>query len=174
MSSDSHNLEYGLGLGSNRGDRLANLRHARERIRRIEGVRILAASPVYETDPVDVSPAFRDSLFLNACLVVDYPGEPIELARRLHAIEDAMGRRRTADRNAPRVIDIDLLYAGDTLLESGELSLPHPRWHARRFVVKPLADIRPDLRLPGSTRTLRELDRALPDSPSVHRHAENW
>ena len=174
MSSDFHNLECGIGLGSNRGDRLGNLRRARDRIIEIDGLRLLAASPIYETDPVDVAPAYGDFLFLNACLVVRYEGSPDDLARRLHAIEDELGRRRTEDRNAPRVIDIDLLYAGDTTLGSGDLLLPHPRWNARKFVVHPLADVRPDLRLPGDPRTIREVDSALPDRPAVHIHADTW
>jgi len=73
-----------------------------------------------------------------------------------------MGRIRTEDRNAPRVIDIDILYAGSVKRTDGNLDLPHPRWAQRRFVVQPLADVRPFLRLPGETRTVSDILKTLP------------
>ena len=167
-------MEVGLSLGSNLGDRLAMLREACRRIATLPGVRIKAISPAYETEPVDMQPAFASMLFLNAVAILDAESDLDALSGQLHAIESAMGRRRGADRNAPRPIDIDLLYAGETRRDSPELTLPHPRWAERRFVLQPLADVRPNLRLPGSQRTVRETLDALPASGAITRFAAQW
>ena len=167
-------MEVGLSLGSNVGDRLAMLRGAGQRIAALAGVRILAGSPVYETEPVGVKPAYVDLRYLNAVLVIEYDGDPAALANELHAIEASLGRKREPDRNAPRTIDIDVLYAGEVRQSDGTLDLPHPRWSERRFVVQPLADVRPSLKLPGSARTVAEVLAALPDNPRVVRFADAW
>ena len=167
-------MECGLSLGTNMGDRLAHLREARRRIGALEGVTEKAASPVYETEPVDVEERYREAVFLNAVLVVDYDGEPAALSRALHGVEAALGRVRTADRNAPRAIDIDLLYADAVACDEPGLRLPHPRWQARRFVVQPLADVRPGLVLPGDPRPVGEILAALPAKPEVGLYASEW
>jgi 2-amino-4-hydroxy-6-hydroxymethyldihydropteridine diphosphokinase len=167
-------IEIGLSLGSNVGNRLANLQDARTEIRRIPGVEILTASPVYETEPVEVRPEFHHLSFLNAVLIVRTNLDPHRLSEQLHAIEAGMGRTRSGDRNAPRPIDIDLIYADDTELRFPALTLPHPRWSSRRFVVEPLAAVRPGLRLPRETRTAAEVLSSLPRTPNVVVFAVTW
>ncbi len=154
-------MEIGLSLGSNLGDRLACMRGARDRIASWPGVQCLAQSPIYETEPVGVSDAYRDLKFLNAVLIVDSGRSPAEWLSMLHELEYDMGRERQGDRNAPRPIDVDILYAGDRCIDGGGLVVPHPRWAKRRFVVQPLADVRPDLILPGAGRTVRDILRDL-------------
>jgi len=167
-------MEVGLSLGSNLGDRLAHLRTAVQEIERILGLRLLDTSAAYETEPVDVTAEHEDEPFLNAVIVVDTSLPLEDLAQAAHAIEDGMGRVRTSDRNAPRPIDVDILYAGDRVLATETLTLPHPRWNERRFVVQPLADVRPDLVLPGETRTVGEVLSALPETPNVMLYSRNW
>lgn len=167
-------MEIGLSLGSNLGDRLENLRRAAQRILALPGVRMIAAAPVYQTEPVGARSEYRHLTYLNTVLIVEASDSPDDFSRRVHEIETDLGRRRTADRNAPRVIDIDLLYAGDTRRADGVLDLPHPRWAERRFVVQPLADVRPTLRLPGCKRTVAEQLAHLPAMPGVEPFADPW
>jgi len=167
-------MEVGLSLGSNLGDRLANLQDARQRVVAVTGLRLLASSPVYETEPVDVPAQFADKSFLNAVIIVDCAIDIRTLHKELAAVESDMGRRRGPERNAPRPIDIDILYAGQECVEEADLRIPHPRWAARRFVVQPLADVRPDLRLPDEPRTVREVLAALPARPAVVVFARHW
>ena len=167
-------MEIGLSVGSNQGDRLRNLCASRVRIAALSGVRIVAASPVYETDPVDVAEEFRSQTFLNAVLVVACDGDLPAFSRAIHAIEDAMGRARGADRNAPRPIDIDIIYAGAEHHDETDLRVPHPRWKERRFVVQPLADVRPDAVLPGESRSVRAVLNGLPEVPRAKVYCRDW
>ncbi len=166
--------EYGLSLGSNLGDRLHNLQEARERVGALPGASPVASSAVYETEPVGVRPEHREYAFLNAVLVVSFSAEPVVLVRELHAIEDAMGRRRTEDRNAPRTIDIDVIYVDSACISQAELVVPHERWFERRFVVQPLCDVRPDLVIPGQTGTVRDVLLSLPQTAEVVQFATQW
>jgi len=163
-----------LSLGSNEGDRLANLTAARNRIAALPGCRIAAASPVYETEPVDVTEEHRDKWFLNAALIVQ-TGLPLrELQEELHTVEAALGRVRVEDRNAPRTLDIDIICTDGPPLSSTVLTVPHPRWKERRFVVEPLAAIRPDWDIPGEARTPAEVLAALPPKPVATLFTEDW
>lgn len=166
-------MEIGLSLGSNLGDRLANLREARRLIHSVPGVSPVACAPVYETEPVDVPPRYAALAFLNTVLVVEH-NDPVGLAAAAHGIEDRMGRRRSDDRNAPRVIDIDVIYSDGISLNEPGLVVPHPRWMERRFVVQPLADVRPELVLPGTDLTVRGLLLTLPAEPKVFVIAPEW
>lgn len=167
-------MEFAFSLGSNLGDRLATLREAARQIQALPGVRLLAAAPLYETEPVGVAPGTSQPLYLNTVLIVDAPDDPDALSNAIHAIEDALGRVRSDDRNAARTIDIDILYAGHTQRADGVLDLPHPRWSQRRFVVQPLADVRPDLIVPGTRLTVREVLAALPPGEAVKRLDIDW
>jgi 2-amino-4-hydroxy-6-hydroxymethyldihydropteridine diphosphokinase len=167
-------VEVGLSLGTNVGDRLANLTEAKRRILDHTGVRLVAQSPVYETEPVGVKPEFRHLSFLNAILIVDSPCTVHECLNQLREIENDMGRRRGLDRFAPRPIDIDMIYAGTERIESGGLVLPHPHWSERRFVVQPLADVRPDLQLPGCDRTVAQILESLPRNKRVTLLTRDW
>ena len=167
-------MEAGLSLGSNLGNRLGNLREATRRLLALDGVRLLAAAPLYETEPIGTAPGVAQPLYLNTVLIVAAPDDPEALSRAVHAIEDALGRVRTSDRNAARTIDIDILYAGHTVRSDGILDLPHPRWSLRRFVVQPLADVRPDLVVPGTRQTVSAVLAALPPGEGVVRLADVW
>ena len=163
-------MRTGVALGSNLGDRLANLRTARKAILQLPGVTPpVLASAIYETEPIGCEP--DAGKFLNAVLEFDYEGNPLELLKRLGELEQALGRLPDRPRNVSREIDLDLLYFGATKIDKEELQLPHPRMHLRRFVLQPLADIRPDLVLPNQTKTVRELLAQLDESGKVVRHS---
>jgi 2-amino-4-hydroxy-6-hydroxymethyldihydropteridine diphosphokinase len=166
-------LRTAVALGSNLGDRLSNLHAARKVIVDLSGViSPMLSSAIYETDPVGCEPGAGK--FLNAVLEFDYEGDPLELLKGLRGIEKTLGRAPDHPRNISRKIDIDLLYFGDIIMDSDELQLPHPRMHLRRFVLQPLADIRPDLILPGQSKTVRELLAQLSESTKVMRLTNNW
>jgi 2-amino-4-hydroxy-6-hydroxymethyldihydropteridine diphosphokinase len=127
-----------IALGANLGDRLATLREAVRRIDALAPVR--ATSRVYETAPVG-GPAQPD--YLNAAILVEWEGTPIELLDRLQAIELALGRVRSVP-NAPRTLDLDILWIEGTELETNRLTVPHPRLLSRAFALRPLLDVVPD------------------------------
>jgi 2-amino-4-hydroxy-6-hydroxymethyldihydropteridine diphosphokinase len=166
-------MRTGVALGSNLGDRLANLLAARKAIIDLAGVEPpILSSAIYETEPVDCEPGAEK--FLNAVLEFDYEGDPVNLLKNLTEIERVLGRPRDRARNASRPIDIDLLYVGEMKIDTAEVQLPHPRMHSRRFVLQPLADIRPDLLLPQQAKTVRELLARLDDSGKVVRLTNDW
>jgi len=154
-------MRAGIAFGSNLGDRLEHLRQARACLlaSRLIAPPILT-SRVYLTSPVDCPPG-SDS-FLNAVLEAELTGEPEALLRDLRACEVGLGRSGRSGYNAPRTIDLDLLYAGDVEMRADGLVLPHPRISQRRFVLAPLAEIRPGLILPGQSKTVEELLAMLP------------
>lgn len=168
--------ESGIGLGSNLGDRLANLRTALAKLEALPGVRLLGKSSVYETEPVGVPEAYASLDFLNAVAVFEVSIALEAWSDAVHGIEDAMLRRRAGVRNAPRIIDLDLLYFGDAVSDKPHLHLPHPQCTSRRFVCAPLAELRPALVLPGEIRTIADILVALPLKPKVARLAppEAW
>ncbi len=174
-------MKIGIALGSNLGDRMANLHGARQAIARLVGNKNLLASSVYETEPVNCEPGAGK--FLNAVLEIDYDGDPTELLEHMIQIEQSLGRKRDHDHppsgfgaaaSVSRNIDIDLLYADELVVRNERLQLPHPRMHLRRFVLQPLAEIRPELVLPEQTKPVRQLLAELKDSATVTRFAENW
>lgn len=146
----------GIALGSNLGDRAAHLDAAIEALRSIStpGEPVWVA-PVYETEPCCCPPGSPP--FLNTVVEIEHTGDASDFLDTLLAIESSLGRVRGALRNAPRVIDMDMLYMGGEILTTDKLTLPHPGIAGRLFVLQPLADIRPDLVLPGQTLTVREL-----------------
>ena len=166
-------MRTAVALGSNLGDRLGNLRAAREAILGLSMVKPpIVSSAVYETAPVDCEPGAPK--FLNAVVEFGYEGDPASLLEQLIRIEEALGRSRDHQKNVSRTIDIDLLYCGDRNIENERLQLPHPRMHLRKFVLQPLADIRPDLVLPGQTQTVDELLAKLKESGEIVRFMDNW
>lgn len=146
----------GIALGSNLGDRLANLQAARDCLLEIAtpGKPFLQAS-IYKTEPLLCPPG--SPLFYNSAVEISLGGDPFELLEITQAIERKLGRTDTPLRNGPRVIDVDLLYFGDAEIDTEALVLPHPRIGERRFVLQPLAEIRPDLVLSGQTASVAEL-----------------
>ena len=166
-------MRTAVALGSNLGDRLANLCAARGAIVDLAQVTPpVIASPIYETEPVGCEPGANK--FLNAVLEFEYDGDPAALLEQLAVIEESLGRERDHARNVSRQIDIDLLYCGARKVDNEQLHLPHPHMHLRRFVLQPLADIRPDLVLPNQTQSVRELLAQTGDSAKVMRLAEKW
>ncbi len=166
-------MRTAVALGSNLGDRLDNLCSARQKIIDLPDVRPpVLSSAVYETDPVDCEPGAHK--FLNAVVEFDYEGDPLNLWKQLVAIEIALGRPLNHQRKVSRKIDIDLLYFGDTEIDRDELQLPHPRMHQRKFVLRPLADLRPELILPRQAKRVRELLAQSDDSCNVVRLEDDW
>jgi 2-amino-4-hydroxy-6-hydroxymethyldihydropteridine diphosphokinase len=140
-----------VGLGSNLGDRLANLQRAVEILAATDGVAFLRSSRVYETDPV--GPPQPD--YLNAVIEVATSLLPDALLAACLRVENEMGRVR-AERWGPRVIDLDLLTYGRQSIDEPGLTVPHPRMHERLFVLAPLLELEADPPLPGG-RTIRSL-----------------
>ena len=166
-------MRAGIALGSNLGDRLAHLREARALVLQLPGVTDpVVDSRVYETEPVGSGP--EAGAYLNSVMEVEYEGQPITLLDGLQHIESTLGRPSKRPRNAPRTIDLDILYAGNLVLSNSEVVIPHPRLHLRRFVLPPLADIRPDLVLPGQQQTVAALLAGLHDPAAVGLFAEQW
>jgi 2-amino-4-hydroxy-6-hydroxymethyldihydropteridine diphosphokinase len=151
-------MRVGIALGSNLGDRLTNLRRAFRSVRRRvhEGGReSLLISSVYETTPVDGEPG--TGLYLNAAIEIESALLPAELLDRLREIEGEMGRPPVRRRNAPRTIDLDVLYAGELVLCTPTLTVPHPRLPQRAFMLTPLSEIVPALVLPGQSKPVTQL-----------------
>ncbi len=167
-------MEIALSLGTNMGDRLANLREACARIEVLPDTRVVARSRIYETAPVGVKPQYQDMAYLNAVLVVETQLPVETVSDRIHAIEAEMGRVRGDDRFAPRPIDIDILYAGREIRDDDSLTLPHPRWADRRFVLQPLADVRPGMVLPGYTQRVIDLLANLGGESDVVPFTADW
>jgi 2-amino-4-hydroxy-6-hydroxymethyldihydropteridine diphosphokinase len=166
-------MRTAVALGSNIGDRLENLRVARKAIFDLSKVKPpILSSAVYETEPVGCEPGAGK--FLNAVLEFEYEGDPARLLEQLIHLEEALGRKRDHRQNVSRTIDIDLLYCREQRINDERLQLPHPRLHLREFVLRPLADIRPDLLLPGQKKAIRELLAEVEQSGGVVRYADNW
>jgi 2-amino-4-hydroxy-6-hydroxymethyldihydropteridine diphosphokinase len=166
-------MRAGVALGSNLGDRLANLRNARKDIAGLDGVLPpLRSSAIYETEPVACEKGA--ARFFNAVVEFGYAGEPHALRQALARIEKLLGRPSAHERNVSRPIDLDLLYFGEVVMESPELQLPHPRILGREFVLRPLADIRPDMVLPRQVETVSSLLAQLAPATGVVRLELEW
>jgi 2-amino-4-hydroxy-6-hydroxymethyldihydropteridine diphosphokinase len=141
-----------LSLGSNLGDRERNLRRACEALE-TEQVHILKRSSMYETEPQDVT---AQAWFLNMVVECETRCFPIQLLTLLQRIEHELGRMRSAGvmRRGPRTIDIDILLFGNVIMDTAQLSVPHPRMLERRFVLEPLLEIAPELRHPQTKEPL--------------------
>jgi 2-amino-4-hydroxy-6-hydroxymethyldihydropteridine diphosphokinase len=165
-----------LSLGSNVGDRLALLRAAVQRLRDAADVELVTASPLYESEPWEEEPGRTGSeqrWYLNCVVAVDTPLPPRALLDRLHGIEDALGRVRPAGtpearRFAPRTLDIDILFYGEEVISGpDDVQVPHLLLAERAFVLRPLADVAPDLSHPTLYATVRELLDTLADDHTV-------
>ena len=146
-------IALGSNLPSHFGDRAANLHEALRELRTLGEV--TAVSSFHDTDPV----GYEDQpQFLNAAALLETELPPLDLLHALLAIEHAMGRdRSTAPPKGPRIIDLDLLLFGDVVLQTPELTLPHPAMHERRFVLAPLVEIAPKMQHPTLHQSIAEL-----------------
>jgi 2-amino-4-hydroxy-6-hydroxymethyldihydropteridine diphosphokinase len=153
-----------LSLGSNVGDREANLRAA---IAVIEGagVRVRRVSSLYETEPVDF---LEQPWFLNCVVEGETESKPLALLRTLREIEVKMGSKKLIAKG-PRLLDMDILLYGEETIDTPELQVPHPRMMNRRFVLRPLAEIAPELRHPSWNGTATDLLARTPDRSEVRR-----
>jgi 2-amino-4-hydroxy-6-hydroxymethyldihydropteridine diphosphokinase len=155
-----HKFVY-LSLGSNLGDRAANLKSAIERLR--DFGEVVATSAFYETEPVEVT---AQPWFLNCAVKLETEKMPRQLLAGILNIEHEMGRERK-QKKGPRLIDIDILLFGNSIIELPGLTVPHPAMHERRFVLEPLAEIAPEVRHPVLKKNILELREALPKGQAV-------
>ncbi len=157
--------EVAIALGTNLGDRLSELQEARSALQDLRASDNWAQSSIYATAPVGCPPGSPD--FYNAVVIFDFNGTPHELLTACKALEHHQGRLIDSSQgeiNAPRPIDADILYFGADRIASEKLTIPHPRMTQRRFVLEPLAEVRPDLILPQEHKSISELLENL-DSP---------
>ena len=152
-----------IALGSNMGDRLVNLQQAVNRIDNEIG-QVLRCSSIYEVPAV----GFSGAIFLNACLVAESEKTPKAILKVLKSIENKMGRKQVADGlYQDRMIDLDLIMVDDEVLYSHELTLPHPRFHDRLFVLQPLCEIAPEKRVPNINQTVAQLKKTCYDPTKI-------
>src|SRR5258708_1033651 len=153
-----------LSLGSNVGEREANLRAAIDELPHA-GVAVIRVSSFYETEPVDLR---EQPWFLNCAVEVETHFDAIMLLRALREIEAKMGSRKLMAKG-PRLIDMDILLCGAETINTKELQVPHPRMHLRRFVLVPLAEIAPEVVDPELKKTVKQLLEGTPDNSTVRR-----
>src|SRR5258707_14076420 len=157
-----------LSLGSNMGDREANLRAAIAALGDA-GVRVRRVSSLYETEPVDF---LEQPWFLNCAVEGETELKPLELLRALREIEAKMGSKKLVAKG-PRLIDMDILLYGEEKIDTPELQMPHPRMHLRRFVLVPLGGVVPGVQHPRWNRTGKELLEETPGSRTGRRFDRN-
>lgn len=151
-----------ISIGSNLGDKLGNCRSAIEALSRLDGTDVLDRSPFYKTAPVDY---LHQDWFVNAAVKLSTGLSALELLKRLQKIQRRAGRLGDPIRFGPRIIDLDIIFYDDAVIETKELVVPHPRMHKRAFVLRPICDIDAQLVHPVIHRRVQELLNEL-DDPS--------
>jgi 2-amino-4-hydroxy-6-hydroxymethyldihydropteridine diphosphokinase len=153
-----------VGLGSNLGDRKANIREAEARLGELPDSRIVKTSSLYESEPHGNAKTW----FINSVIELETELEPEELLKRTRAIETAMGRKRVSGKRwGSRIIDIDLLLLDNQTVNKRTLKIPHPEMHKRRFVLMPLAELAPHVTHPHIGTSMSELLGGLKDPKKV-------
>ncbi len=158
-------MKYFLSLGSNTGDREKNIRNACFLLEKAD-IKILKASSLYETQPVDYSP---QPWFLNQVLEVSAGLLPHALLDVIKTIETKLGRLKTTSKG-PRKIDVDIILAGEIVLENTRLIIPHPQMHKRNFVLVPLSDVAPDVVHPVLKKTIKSLALVSDDPSEIRKY----
>lgn len=167
-------MEIAFSLGSNMHNRKRLLMQAKTLLLSAPRTSYVDQSPIYETTPVDVKAEYQDMDYLNSVVILESELPLESWLSYIGKIETNLGRVRSEDRNAPRPIDIDIIYSGDQIIDGGGLEVPHPRWAQRRFVVQPLCDVRPDLILPQTHETVSAVLGALPPDEGIRIFDERW
>ena len=168
-------MEIGFSLGSNLYNRKRLLMQAKNLLLSAPRTSFLDQSPIYETTPVGVKPEYQDMAYLNSILLVESDLPLESWLSYIGKIETMLGRDRDeTDRNAPRPIDIDIIYAGEQIIDDGGLIVPHPRWAERRFVVQPLSDVRPEMVLPEANKPVAAILNTLPPDEGLSVFEEQW
>jgi 2-amino-4-hydroxy-6-hydroxymethyldihydropteridine diphosphokinase len=157
-------MNVGIGLGSNLGSRIENLRSALSWLQTMSQTPV-RYSQVYETSPIDCPEG--TPTFLNAVCEITYQGDLSVLLRKMRTFERERGRPSVYSKNTPRFLDLDILYADDQIIKTEELTIPHPRMLERRFVLQPLNEIHSDLIVPNTTQTIQTILSSLRDSAEV-------
>jgi 2-amino-4-hydroxy-6-hydroxymethyldihydropteridine diphosphokinase len=153
-----------IGLGSNLGDRKANIREAEEKLTALPETRIVKASSLYESEPLGNAKTW----FVNSVLEIETEFEADDLLKRTKAIETAMGRKRVKGKRwGSRIIDLDLLLFDSQTVNKRTLKIPHPEMHKRRFVLLPLSELAPHITHPQLGNTISELLGGLKDPKKV-------
>ena len=156
--SDSH-IVY-ISVGSNMGDRLQNCRQGITALNRSGESRIIAQSRMYMTEPV----GYKDQgWFINMVVKLETANDPFELLDIINKVQRAAGRKRDVIRYGPRVLDLDIIFFGQRVIQTPRLEIPHPRMHKRRFVLQPICDIDPQFRHPILGCSVRDLLENLQD-----------
>ena len=150
--SDRH-IVY-ISVGSNMGDRLQNCRQGITALSRFGEFRIIAQSRIYMTEPVDYE---DQDWFINMVVKLETTHDPFELLENIKSVQRAAGRKRDVIRFGPRVLDLDIIFFDDLVLDSDRLVVPHPRMHQRRFVLKPICDIDPTILHPVLKKDMQSL-----------------
>jgi len=154
-----------IGIGSNLGDRKANYREALERIAKLPATRIVKASSLYESEPLGDAKTW----FVNAVIEVEVDCSADELLKRLKLIEKGMGRKRVKGKRwGSRIIDLDILFFDNEIINKRTLRVPHKELQNRRFVLVPLCELAPQMVHPRLNVTISELLATLKDTKKVH------
>lgn len=154
-----------IGVGSNLGDRRANCREARDRLRELPHTRVVKESSLYESEPHGNAKTW----FANSVLEIETEFDASELLRRLKAIETAMGRKRVRGRRwGSRIIDLDILFFDKEVIDKRNLKIPHPQIPNRRFVLLPLSELAPQMIHPTLNLSISELLATTKDNKKIH------
>tara|TARA_B100000131_G_scaffold287365_1_gene297910 strand:+ start:344 stop:850 length:507 start_codon:yes stop_codon:yes gene_type:complete len=156
-----------LSLGSNLGDRESNLAQATMALSINLNIRKIKSSSYYESEPLYNT---NQPKFLNSVVYCESDLKPFEFFDVTRRIEKMLGRPNKKGKNLPRIIDLDILFFGDSVLETEELSLPHPMISLRRFVLVPFAEIAPEYKIPNAHMTIKDLLASCPDNSKVVKH----
>ena len=143
-----------ISVGSNMGNRLQNCREGITALTRSSESRIMAQSRIYTTEPVDYE---DQDWFINMVVKLETTNDPFELLENIKSVQRAAGRKRDVIRFGPRVLDLDIIFFDDLVLDSNRLVVPHPRMHQRRFVLKPICDIDPTIVHPVLKKDMQSL-----------------